>query len=217
MTSADPVAGNNPHLARAPVPAGPPLELARMAAVLVHGRNQDEQVMLDVVARLGLDDVAYVLPMAAGNVWYPGRYFDPLPDNAPWIAWSLDALDGAIARVRAAGVGDERLVLAGFSQSACLIAELIARRPRSWAGAAILTGTLLGPDGEMTRPRRADGLPMFFGSSRHDQWIRLDRVEATAAAFQEAGASVSLEIYDDREHQISDDAVAGLRRLLAAA
>ena len=171
--------------------------------------------MLDVVARLGLDDVAYLLPVAAGNVWYPGRYFDPLPDNAPWIAWALDALGAAIAAVHGAGIGDERLVLGGFSQGACMLAELAARRPRAWAGVAVLTGTLLGPKGETTKPARVDGLPMFFGSSRHDEWVKLERVQATAEAFAEAGARVTLETYEDREHRINDEAVAGLRRLLA--
>jgi phospholipase/carboxylesterase len=216
MTPGDPVAGNNPHLAAAPVLAGVPLDHARMAAVLVHGREQDAQVMLDVVARLGLDDIAYILPVAAGKIWYPGRYFDPLPENAPWVAWALDALDAAAARPAAAGIPPERVVLAGFSQGACMVAELVARRPRRWAGAAVLTGTLLGPDGEATRPARAEGLPMFFGSSRYDEWVKPARVEATAAAFAEAGARVTLEMYDDREHVINDQAVAGLRTLLSA-
>jgi len=214
VTPGDPVAANNPHLSRALVLAGVALAEARVAAVLVHGRDQDERVMLDVVERLGLDDVAYVLPVAAGNAWYPGRYFDPLPDNAPWIGWTLDALDAAVARIRADGIGDERLVLGGFSQGACMIAELAARRPRPWAGVAVLTGTLLGPDGEMTTPARVDGLPMFFSASRHDEWIKPARVEATAQAFAEAGAAVTLELDDDREHHVNDAAVAGLRGLL---
>jgi phospholipase/carboxylesterase len=191
---------------------------ARRGAVLVHGRDQDEQVMLDVVARLALDHVAYVLPVAAGNVWYPGRYFDPLPTNAPWVAWTLDAIDAAIGHARQAGLPDEQIVVGGFSQGACMVAELVARRPRPWAGAAVLTGTLLGPDGEATRPaKNLDGLPMFFGASRHDEWIKLERVEATAAAFGAAGAQVTLEVYDDREHHVNDQAVDGLRRLLTGA
>lgn len=209
-----PGSGDNPHRAVAPVPAGVAPDQARMTAVLVHGRDQDEQVMLDVVARLGLDDVAYLLPVAAGHSWYPGRYFDPLPANAPWVAWTLDALDAAVARLRAAGIGHERIVVGGFSQGACMVAELVARRPRPWAGAAVLTGTLLGPDGHATRPARVDGLPMFFGASRHDEWIRPERVRATAEAFAGAGARVTLEVYDDREHHVNDAAVAGLRRLL---
>ena len=194
--------------------AGAPLEQAQLAAVLVHGRDQDEQVMLDVVDRMGLSDVAYVLPLAAGNTWYPGRYYDPLSTNAPWIAWSLDAIDAALALATAAGHSPRRIVLGGFSQGACLVAEHVARRPRPWAGAAVLTGSLLGPDGEEATPAALNGLPMFFGSSRYDEWIAVQRAHATAAAFERAGARLTLETYEDREHLINDRAVLGLRRLL---
>jgi predicted esterase len=209
-----PGAANNPHLARAPVLAGAPLPDARRIAVLVHGRDQDERVMLAVVGRLALPDVAYLLPVASQNTWYPGRYFDPLPANAPWLAWSLDAVEATVGRARASGAAGADIVLGGFSQGACVVAEFVARRPRPWAGVAILTGTLMGPDGEETEPARVEGLPMFLGASRYDPWVKLERAQATAAAFERAGAQVTFETYDDREHLINDQAVAGLRRLL---
>jgi phospholipase/carboxylesterase len=204
----------NPQPAVAPVLAGVPLESARMAAVLVHGRDQDEREMLDVAARLGIADVAYVLPIAAGRSWYPGRYFDPLPVNQPWLERALDACDAAVARAHRAGMPDERIVVAGFSQGACVIAELVARRPRPWAGVAILTGKLLGPAGERVMPAGVGGLPMFLCASRHDDWIALDDAVATARAFEAVGASVTFETYEDRAHHINDRAVDGLRRLL---
>jgi predicted esterase len=206
----------NPNLAIEPARAGVPVDAARVVGVLVHGRNQDEQVMLEVVGRLGLDDVAYVLPVAAERTWYPGRYFDPLEVNQPHVDWALEAYERAIALATGAGVPDERIVLAGFSQGACLIAELVARRPRRWRGVAVLTGTLLGPAGEEIVPARLDGLPMFFGSSRYDAWIEVERAHATAQAFAQAGAETTLETYEDRIHYVSDAAVDGLRRLLAA-
>ena len=62
----------NPNLSRGcVVHAGVPLDAARSVAVLVHGRDQDEQLMLDVVARLSLDDVAYLLPVAAQRTLVP--------------------------------------------------------------------------------------------------------------------------------------------------
>ncbi len=185
-----------------------------MAALLVHGRAQDEKAMLDVAARLHIGDVAYVLPVVAGGSWYPGRYFDPLSVNQPWVDSALDACDAAIVRAHRAGVPDERIVVAGFSQGACVIAELVARRPRPWAGAAILTGTLLGPTGERVTPAGGAGLPMFLCASRHDDWIALDDALATARAFEAAGASVTFETYEDRGHHVNDRAVEGLRRLL---
>ncbi len=205
---------DNPQLAVSPVLAGAPLERARMAAVLVHGRDQDEQLMLDVVRRLSLPDVAYVLPVAAGREWYSGRYFDPVGENEPHVSWALEALMAAIAVPGHAGVPDERVVVAGFSQGACLIAELIARWPRPWAGAAVLTGSLLGPEGDRRTPAPVPGLPMFFGFSRYDEWIAPERAHDTARAFAAAGAQVTVETYEDREHHINDRAVAGLRRLL---
>jgi phospholipase/carboxylesterase len=181
--------------------------------VLVHGRDQDQQVMLDVAQRLDLSDVGYVLPVAAGRTWYPARYFDPLEANEPHVGWALESFERGIGLATAAGVAEQRIVLAGFSQGACLIAELVARRPRAWQGAAVLTGALLGPAGQEVVPARVDGLPMFFGSSRHDQWIELERAHATARAFTRAGARTTVETYEDRIHHVSEAAVDGLRRL----
>jgi phospholipase/carboxylesterase len=182
-----------------------------MAAVLVHGRDQDERDMLDVAARLRLPDVTYVLPVAAGRSWYPGRYFDPLQVNEPALESALDACEAAIAQT---GMDDRQIVVAGFSQGACVTAELVARRARSWAGAAILTGTLLGPPGERAVPAGVERIPMFLCASRHDDWIALDDALATAGAFEAAGASVTFETYEDRGHYINDRAIDGLRRLL---
>ncbi|HEY1520853.1 MAG TPA: hypothetical protein VGF91_30800 [Solirubrobacteraceae bacterium] len=193
---------------------GAPLQSARMMALLVHGRDQDETAMLDVATRLRLGDVAYVLPLAPGRSWYPGRYFDPPAVNQPWLERALDACDSAIARAHRAGMPDERIVVAGFSQGACVIAELVARRARRWAGAAILTGTLLGPAEEWVRPADVAGLPMFLCASRDDDWIALDDALATARAFGAAGASVTFDTYEDRAHHINDRAIEGLRRLL---
>jgi phospholipase/carboxylesterase len=203
----------NPHLARAPVAAGHSLADARMVGVLVHGRDQDECTMLDVVERLRLDDVGYVLPVAANRSWYPGRYFDPVTENEPYLSWAIEACQAALATARAAGVPDQRIVLGGFSQGACVVAELLARGSRPIAGAAVLTGSLLGRPADRT-PAPLDGLPMFFALSSYDEWIALADAQATARAFERMGADVVFEIYEDREHHISDQAVAGLRTLL---
>jgi phospholipase/carboxylesterase len=184
----------------------------------VHGRDQDPEHMLEhLVGRLAVDDVAYVLPRAAGGTWYPGRFTDPPPAHAPWYAWALDAYDAAIDLVLAAGVPVGRLVVAGFSQGGCLTAELLARRPRPFGAAAILTGSLFGPAGSVAAPRAPlGGLPVLLTGSRFDDWVPLARVEHTAGVLAAAGAAVDLRPHDDREHHLNAADVSGVRELLLA-
>jgi phospholipase/carboxylesterase len=196
------------------VQAGAPLHSARRAAVLVHGRDQDEQLMLDVAARLALADVAYLLPVVAQGTWYDGRYFDPLADNEPQLGWALQAIEHAIGLATDAGLPEGQIVLGGFSQGACLVAHLTANRPRALAGLAILTGALLGPPQEQHAPHGLTGLPVYASCSVHDAWIPIGDARATAEAFAAAGADVEFEELEDREHLVSDRAVSGLRRLL---
>ena len=103
-------------------------------------------------------------------------------------------------------------MLAGFSQGGCLVADLVARRPRPYSGAAVLTGALIGDGVAASAPLGV--LPVFMETSRHDDWVALEYVEATARAFEAAGARVELEVSDDREHRIRAGAVAGVRALL---
>jgi phospholipase/carboxylesterase len=204
----------NPHLATAPVTAGNPD--AAVAAVLVHGRDQDPAFMLDVAARIGLEDrVAYVLPRAAERSWYPGRFYDPMQDNEPWLGWSLEALGAAVTVARGPGRPLRRIALVGFSQGACIVAEHLARRPEPYGAAAILTGALFGePEADRVPVGSLAELPMFFGIAQDDDWIPVPAVRATVAAFQRAGAACELRVYEPGEHGVNDDEAAAVRALL---
>jgi phospholipase/carboxylesterase len=167
-----------------------------------------------LVLRLDDPEVAWVLPAAAGGAWFPGRFSDPRIANEPSLSQALEACEAAIADVLAAGVPPEQVILAGFAQGGCLVADLVARTPRPYAGVALLTGALIGPAHDVTRPQPLDGLPVFMESSRYGECVPLDRVEATARALEAAGARVELQVSDDREHRIRDAAVAGVGALL---
>ena len=65
-----------------------------------------------------------MLPAASGGSWYPARFNEPRIANEPWLGQALEAVETAIADVLAAGVPAERVVLAGFSQGGCLVADL---------------------------------------------------------------------------------------------
>jgi phospholipase/carboxylesterase len=201
----------NPHLTTETLTAGNPD--AAIAAVLLHGRDQDAEWMLDVARGIDLDEsVSYVLPRAADRSWYPGRFYDPLEDNEPCLGWSLEAIEAAVA---ATARPLTHVALVGFSQGACILAEHLARRPEPYGAAAILTGALFGtPDLERMPVGSLDGLPMFFGIAEHDDWIPVEAVRDTVAAFRRAGARCELRVYDDEEHGVNDDEVAGVRGLL---
>jgi phospholipase/carboxylesterase len=203
----------NPHLGTETATAGDPG--AAVAAVLMHGRDQDPEYMLDeVVRRVGLDDrVAYVLPRAADRSWYPGRFHDPIEDNEPWLGWSLQALEAAVDQARG-GRSVPRVALVGFSQGACIVAEHLARRPEPYGAAAILTGALFGTAADRLPVGSLGGLPMFFSIAQDDDWISLDAVRDTVEAFQRAGARCELHVYDNQEHGVNDEEIVAVRTLL---
>ena len=204
---------SNPHLASEPVLAGAPLDRARRTAIVLHGRAQSPEWMLEhLVSQLGVADAAYVLPRAHDASWYPGRYFDPRDLNQPRLDHALAAVDRAVDRLRGAGFGAERIVLIGFSQGACLACDHIALRPERYAGAAILTGCLIAD--ERTLPRLPD-FPIYLGTREGDDWVSAEHVRRTAAAFARAGAAVSLAVREPGPHQIDPDDVAATRALLA--
>jgi phospholipase/carboxylesterase len=184
--------------------------------VLVHGREQDPEYMLEhLAARLDAPGVAFVLPRAQGGTWYPDRYWAPRAANEPFLSGALHAVSAALEAVRAAGLPDDAIVLGGFSQGACVVADHVARWPAAYRGVAVLTGALVGaPDEQAAIPPLA-GLPMHFATGRYDEWVSLRDAEATARAFAAAGADVTFVVSDDPEHRIADAAVEGVGRLLA--
>src|SRR5215218_982761 len=203
----------NPHLTTETLTAGN--ADAAIAAVLVHGRDLDAEWMLDVARRIDLDDVvSYILPRAADRSWYPGRFDDPMEDNEPWLGWSLQAIEAAVARARGRNRPLSHIALIGFSQGACIVAEHLARRPEPYGAAAILTGALFGTAAERLPVGSLGGLPMFFGIAQGDDWIPVEAVRDTVEAFRRAGARCDLHVYDEQDHGVNDDEIRAVRTLL---
>jgi predicted esterase len=203
----------NPHLAVEPVEAGAPLGEARVAAVLVCGRNQEAAFMLEVAERLALPEVAYLVLTAAGLSWYPGRYWEPHDAHEPWLPQALEAVDATLERAALA----DRVVLVGFSQGGCVAAERLAAGPPTLDAAALLTASLIGPGIEDRALPPLDGVPVFLSTSEVDEWVRPEDVRATAGALERAGAQVTLRVDTDPVHRVRDAEVDVVRRLLVGA
>jgi phospholipase/carboxylesterase len=198
--------------------AGVPLARAPAAAVLMHGRDQDAAFMLDVAERAALGDLGILLPESEQRSWYPGRFFDAVETNEPHLTRAVEAFEEAMDTAADAGLPASRLLLAGFSQGACVLTELLRRRPRPLGAAAILTGALMGPPAPAQRalpPPAGDlaGLRLHVSGSRHDAWIPVERQQAASRYFERAGARVTTALSDEVEHHVSDAEAACLREL----
>ena len=206
----------DPHYGRPVLQYGAPLEEARAAMVMLHGRGANAQDILGLADVIGVDDVACVAPDASSNTWYPYSFLAPIDQNEPWLSSALAFVARVHEQVRAAGIPPERTLLLGFSQGACLTLEFTARNPERYGGVAALTGGLIGPDGT---PRdyggSLEGTPIFIGSSDPDPHIPVQRVHESADVLTRMGASVTTRIYPGMGHTVSEDEIRHVRALLA--
>ena len=204
-----------PHQGQRVVAAGAPLEAARGAVVMVHGRGASPESILTLAQALDRPDFAYLAPGARGGTWYPNSFMAPVPSNEPGITSGMQAIADVLAVVQAAGIGPERTVLLGFSQGACLSLEFAARNARRYGGVATLSGGLIGPDGT---PRdyagSMNGTPVFVGCSDVDHHIPKERVELSAQVIGGLGGDVTLRLYPGMGHLVNEDEIAHVQAIL---
>jgi predicted esterase len=207
----------DPHANQPVLTAGPPLEKAKAAIVLVHGRGASAQDILSLYGEFGSEQFAAIAPQAAGNTWYPYSFLSPLEANQPYLDSALHRLESLVADLLARGIPGERIVLAGFSQGACLSLEFAARNARRYGAILGLSGGLIGPPGT---PRNYPGslanTPVFLGCSDPDPHIPFERVEETGEVLSGMGAKVDLRRYPNMGHTINDDELDACRGLLQA-
>jgi predicted esterase len=193
--------------------AGVPLAEAEAACVLLHGRGQSPEVMLDlVVARMHSVGVHYVLPRAAGGTWYEARAVDPLtPRTRAQLAASLDQVSRDIEALLVRGWRADRMLLAGFSQGACLALEWVLSRGPVPAALAVLTGCRVGADAR--GGQRLDGLPVYMANGDADPWIPVPNYNDAAVTLSDLGAVVEADLLVGRDHTVSEveiDRLAGM-------
>jgi predicted esterase len=198
------------------VRSGPAPAAARRVVLFAHGRGGSADEILGLASAIGLDDVAYLAPEAPGRTWYPLSFLAPIAQNEPALTAALNTLDRFVTDLAAERVPSDRLVLAGFSQGACLSLEYAARHARRYAGVVAFSGGLIGPPGTPREYAGAfEGTPVFLGCSDVDPHIPLERVHETAAVLRAMGAAVDERIYPGMGHTINTDeldaAIAVLR------
>lgn len=206
---------NDPHRDAQILAVGAEPGEAKMAMILIHGRGASARDILGLARALGREDVAYLAPQASGNVWYPQRFLVPRAQNEPELGSAHRLIAAMIADLEEQGIPAERIVLAGFSQGACLASDHAARFPRRYGGIIAFSGGLIG---DRVDPAdfsgSLDGTPAFIGCSDVDPHIPDARVRATAQILKGLGASVTLRIYPGMAHTVNDDEIEAAGAML---
>jgi phospholipase/carboxylesterase len=207
---------NGPHQGQPLVEAGTDLADATAALFLVHGRGATARSITQLGRQVHAEGVALLAPQARGNEWYPESFLAPIEQNEPGRSSGLAAIESALDRAREAGISEQRIMLAGFSQGACLASEYVARNPGRYGGLAALSGGLLG---ETVEPERyegdLEGTPVFLGCSDVDPHIPAERVHETAAVFEALNGTVDARLYEGMAHTVNDEELEAIRSLVA--
>ena len=182
---------------------GLPLDKAKKAIVMIHGRGATAESILSLSSYLNLTDYAILAPQANGNSWYPFGFMASDKGNAQALSQSLDLLGETAELIKSAGIADEQVVWLGFSQGACLSLEFAARNARKWGGVVAFTGGLVGESLDSGKYSGDFGqTPVFIGSSDRDFHVPAKRINESASLLRNMGADVTVKLYDDPDHTI---------------
>ena len=209
-------ASGDPHAGQPIATAGVPLDKARAAMVMIHGRGASAESILELAPHFGTSRVAYLAPQAAGGQWYPYGFMSPMDRNEPGISSGMKTIQRVLDSITAAGIPLDRIALLGFSQGACLATEFVARNAARYGGVAGLSGGLIGPDGT---PRDYSGslagTPVFLGCSDVDSHIPASRVRETATVLEQLGGQVTMRLYGGMGHTVNDDEIEHVTDMLS--
>lgn len=181
---------------------GADMAQAKAICVFVHGRGQSPEEMVDHVIRHLPQGIAYALPRAAGGTWYAARAVDPLTDD------TRAALSAAVAQVRevidiARAQSSAALVLAGFSQGACLSLELSCAGGSAPDVLVAFTGCRVGTRDDARPHALPRGLPVYLTGGDADPWIPVSAFAEAVADLGSQGAALRADLFPDRGHEVS--------------
>ena len=211
-----PHGASGPHATLAVSVRGAPLTRAKVVVLALHGRGSSaDRFAADLERRLGpRDDLTIVAPQAANNTWYPKGFLAPLDENQPMLDSALSVVE-ALWREASEATSPERVIVAGFSQGACLALSWLSKtesRPRRVLAFTGAPTPLPGADLAAAR-----GVDLYLSSAAADPWVPREVFEASAARFADAGARVTTRLTPGAEHAIHPLDDEALRRAVDSA
>jgi phospholipase/carboxylesterase len=210
----------DPYAAGEVYRAGSPLQNAAGVVILLHGRGGSARDILSLADALEGErlKLAFLAPQAAGSTWYPNSFLAERASNEPWLSSALAKVQSVVEMAVAAGFPQERIVIGGFSQGACLATEFVATHPTRYAGLIAWTGGLIGPLGsDLSHAGDLAGTPAFQGSGDPDPHVPWSRVEESARILTAMGAKVTSRRYPGKPHSVSAEEIEFARKLIESA
>jgi len=200
-----------------PLYHGASLDDAEVLCIVVHGRNQTQaDMMTSIVERLDLSQVRFVLPKSDDVGWYGARATDPLTDQtSKEVAAGLDQISSLIKGFRASAP-ECPMLLCGFSQGACMAAELLMRQPTIADAACLLTACRVGVDGDSLPLAQLDGLPVYTSCGDEDPWIPADAFHRMLGDLTRARAQIRTDMFPGRPHEITDTEISVVSDMLTS-
>ncbi len=216
MTDFDITEIDGPH-ARAKVSVRGNSTDPKTALLLFHGRGASAQNILRLVPDVPPRTIV-LAPDANGHQWYPNRFLFDRSENQPDLDSALQVIEKLLEYcTNTYSLSFESVVLAGFSQGACLAADFAARHPHRFKALCIFSGGLIGSDTDITLNKWNGSLektPVYIGCDNLDPHIPISRVRKTADIYFGLDAEVKLELYDSLGHSVHPEGIAFLRNCL---
>jgi len=198
------------------IETGTPLNKAKKALILLHGRGGSAEDILSLAHYLPVKDFYIAAPQATNNTWYPLSFLAPTPQNEPWLNSALSALKELSDHIRQNGIKPENIFILGFSQGACITLEFAARNAQHYGGVIALTGGLIG---DTLNPARYSGnfsgTPILMTNGSNDPHVPLIRSEQSKQQLENMDARVELLVYPNRPHTILQAELQAAARYLS--
>ncbi len=197
-----------PHARARVLHAGTPLENSRLAVILLHGRGATAEDILSLAEELDIAEAAYLAPQATGFTWYPNSFLAPVSQNEPFLSSAIGVVHHLIDSCARAGIPQDRVVIGGFSQGACLALESAARFGNRFRAVLAFSGGLIGQELQtQSYAKTLARTPVFLGSDERDPYIPAARVMESALQLEALGARVIHKLYKNLGHSISREEI----------
>lgn len=191
---------------------GPSITESSKALILLHGRGGTAQGMLEIANKLCDNQFYIAAPQAANGTWYPYSFMTEEKLNEPYLSSSIQSIKDLIDQT-ATLIPNNQIYVIGFSQGACLALEISSRFATKYGGIIAFTGGLMGPLlDEKKYQGNFKGTNVFISNGDQDPYIPLIRSEQSKELMEKLGAQVTLNVYKNRPHIITEDEINFVRK-----